>query len=262
MLIAMHTEVECIDGMAGHCSHVIVEPKELKVTHLVIGANERPPRPQRPPRLVVEETEKEIMLKRPRLVVEENRDPASPRPPRLVVEEEERRVTLTAPRLEVEEDESWDTQRLVPWDRVADATIQGITLDCTEQELAAMQDFIERHYVRVAVPDYRNGSELMLLGGKMPEEIKWAPVEEERVPENEFALSRRTRVEATDGEVGRLGPLEVEPGSGRITHLVLNNGQPWDRKGVAVPASFVERLGEGTVHLKLDRQSVKALPGL
>lgn len=34
--------------------------------------------------------------------------------------------------------------------------------------------------------------------------------------------------------------------------------QPWDRRDVAAPASLVERLGEGTVHLKLDRPGVRA----
>lgn len=262
MLIAMHTEVKCIDGMAGHCSQVIVEPKDLKVTHLVIGKNERPPRPQLPPRLVVEESEKAVVLKRPRLAVEENQDDASPRLPRLVAEEEEHRVTLPAPRLEVEEDESWDTQRLVPWDRVADATIQGISLDCTEQEFAAMEDFIERHYVPVGVPDYHMAGELALFGSKVPEEVRWMPVDEKRVPRNEVAINRRTRVEAVDGEVGRVGQLVVEPGSGRVTHLVLDEGHPWDRKDVAVPAAHIDRLAEQTVHLKLDRQSVEALPGL
>lgn len=101
---------------------------------------------------------------------------------------------------------------------------------------------------------------MAVLGSKVPEEITWVPAEEERVPENELALSRRTRVEATDGEVGRLGQLVVGPGSGRITHLVLKEGQLWTRKDVAVPASLVDRLDEGTVHLNLDRQSVEALP--
>jgi sporulation protein YlmC with PRC-barrel domain len=125
-----------------------------------------------------------------------------------------------------------------------------------------MDDFIERHYMQVGVPDYHNAGELALLGSKVPAEVRWVEVEEERVLEHQVAINRRTRVEATDGEVGRVGQLMVEPGSGHITHLVLNEGLPWDRKAVAVPAAYIDRLGEGTVHLKLDRQSVAALPAV
>lgn len=259
MLIAMHAEVNCTDGEAGHCSHVIVDPNELKVTHLVIGKNERPPRPQRPPRPVVEESELPVVIKRPRLVVEQNQEAARPRPPHLWVEQEEHRATIPVPHVAVEEDESWDTQRLVPWEEVVKPTLDGIRLDCTQHEFAALDDFVERHYVQVGVPDYHNAGELALLGSKVPEEVKWVEVEEERVPQNEVAIDHRTRVEASDGEVGRVGALVVEPGSGRITHLVLDQGLLWDRKDVAVPAAHIDHLGEGTVQLKLDRQSVAAL---
>jgi sporulation protein YlmC with PRC-barrel domain len=262
MLIVMHTEVKCTDGMAGQCSHVIVDPTDLKVTHLVVGRNERPPRPQLPPRLVIEEGELPVTLKRPRLVVEENQDAAPPRPPRLAVEEDEHRVTLPIPRLEVEEDESWDTQRLVPWAKVGDATHDEISLDCTRQQFDDMEDFIERRLMSVSVPDYRNAGELAFFGSKIPEEVTWVEVAEERVPKNTVALNRRTRVEATDGEVGRVSQLVVEPGSGRISHLVLGAGLPFDRKYVGVLADHIARLEEGTVHLKLDRQSVDALPAV
>ncbi|HEX9118151.1 MAG TPA: HEAT repeat domain-containing protein, partial [Anaerolineae bacterium] len=134
MLIAMHAEVNCTDGEAGHCSHVIVDPNELKVTHLVIGKNERSPRPQRPPRPVVEESELPVVLKRPRLVVEQNQEAARPRPPHLRVEKEEHRATIPGPHVAVEEDESWDTQRLVPWEEVVKPTLDGIRLDCTQHE--------------------------------------------------------------------------------------------------------------------------------
>ncbi len=261
MLIAMHAEVNCTDGMAGHCSHVIVDPADLKVTHLVVGKNERPPRPQRPPRLVLEESELPVVLKRPHLTVEERPDAETPRPPRLQVEEDEHRATIPVPHVEVKEDESWDSQRLVPWEKVVKTALVGIRLDCAQHEFATLEDFVERRYIQVGVPDYHNAGEFGLFT-KVPEEVKWVEVTEERVPQNEVAINHRTRVEATDGEVGRVGALVVEPGSGRITHLVLDQGLPWDQRDVIVPAAHISRMGEGMVHLKLDRQGVAALPAL
>ncbi len=261
MRIPLHAVVMCTDGAAGRCSHVIVDPAVLKVTHLVVGPDERLPRPP-VPHLAVEESEHSIVLKTPHLVLEQNQDPAAPKVPHLMIEENERQATLSVPHLVVEEDESWRAEHLVPFDRVADATVQGISLDCTQQELAAMDDFVQRNYLRVSVPDYHNSPELWLVSGQVLEEARLVPLDEERIPPNTVAMDHSTRVEATDGEVGRLGELVVEPGSGCITYLVLHADHVWDPKDGAVPAAQIDRLGGGAVYLKLDKQSVERLPAV
>ncbi len=52
----------------------------------------------------------------------------------------------------------------------------------------------------------------------------------------------------------------VDSESGHITHLLLREDLPWDRRHVDIPVSEIERIEENVVHLKLDKKAVKALP--
>jgi len=258
MRIAMHAVVNCSDGEAGRCSHVIVDPAALKVTHLVVGES-GPPAKLPAPRLVVEESEHTVVLKTPHLAVEESGKPPLPRPPHLVVEEDERQVVLKTPHLVIEEDEPRQAEYLVPFDRVAGASADGIRLNCTRSALAAMDPFIERTYMRVNVPDYHSSGEAMWVGAPVLEETRLVPIDEERAPEHELAIDHRTRAEATDGEVGQVDELLVDPHNGRITHLLLCENHPWGPNDVVVPAAQIARLGAGAFYLKLDKKSVEAL---
>jgi hypothetical protein len=258
MRIAMQAEVTCIDGLAGLCRHAIVDTTALQVTHLVV-AKPLPKPPEAHPRLVAEKNAREVVLKAPRLRIDEDQAPSPPRPPRLVIEHEEHRATLNLPpHLVVEENTTWPAQPLVPFGRVADATVDEISLACTQEELAAMEDFVQRHYEQESVPDYHNAGELALLHVDVPNEVRTVLVEEQRIPANSAAVSRSTRVEATDGPVGTLNGLVVEPGSGRITHLVLQEGPLPGQKQMAVPAELIDHLDGDVAHLKLDRRAVEA----
>lgn len=114
------------------------------------------------------------------------------------------------------------TERLVPVDLVAETSSDLISLRCTRDELAAIEPFIETRYVQVerlrkeyphlrrAYP-YRNAED-------------WVPVEHERIPPGGLAVRRGIHVQATDGHVGHVEKLSMDPASGRITHLVLRGG--------------------------------------
>jgi len=84
-------------------------------------------------------------------------------------------------------------------------------------------------------------------------------VEHERVPAGELAIHRGARVRAADGPAGRLEEFLVDS-AGHITHLVVREGHLWGLKDVTVPVSAVRRLEEDTVYLRIDRQSLAALP--
>ncbi len=189
-------------------------------------------------------------------------DPATSSVTHLVVGPNEHLPRPAVPHLADEDDESWHAEHLVPFGRVADATVQGIRLDCTRQELAAMDDFVQRRYRQVRVPDYHNSTDLMLCYAYVAEEVRLVPVDEECIPPEKVAMDRNTRVEATDGEVGWVGELVVEPGSGRITYLVLCADHVWDPKDGAVPAAQIDHLGGGAIYLKLDSRSIASLPAV
>ncbi|MCP4344045.1 MAG: PRC-barrel domain containing protein, partial [Desulfobacterales bacterium] len=48
----------------------------------------------------------------------------------------------------------------------------------------------------------------------------------------------------------------------QITHMVLREGLPWDKKQISIPVSEIERIEEKTVFLKINKQAVKNLPSI
>jgi sporulation protein YlmC with PRC-barrel domain len=69
-------------------------------------------------------------------------------------------------------------------------------------------------------------------------------------------------VEATDGHAGRVDEFLVDPANGHITHLVLREGHLWGQKDVTIPVAQIDRIEDGAVYLKLDKESIGALPAI
>lgn len=69
-------------------------------------------------------------------------------------------------------------------------------------------------------------------------------------------------IQATDGPVGIVGDLLLEPETGEVTHFVLQGR--WQRRAgeISLPLSAVDRVEGETVYLKLDREAVEQLPAI
>jgi len=104
-------------------------------------------------------------------------------------------------------------QRLVPIEHIESTTANMIRLRCTLAELAKMEPFVETHYIRNEVPDYKGVSSIA-LEPYATTHTDFIPIEEERIPPGELAVRRGTEVEATDGHIGQVGELLVDPASG------------------------------------------------
>ena len=66
-------------------------------------------------------------------------------------------------------------------------------------------------------------------------------------------------VEATDGKVGQVDELLLDPETEQITHLVLREGHLWGQKEVVVPLSVVDKVVQDSVYLTLDRETISAM---
>jgi PRC-barrel domain len=66
-------------------------------------------------------------------------------------------------------------------------------------------------------------------------------------------------VHSTDGEIGKIRAVMVDPGSGRVTHILLQEGHLWGKREVAIPWGSVTSL-DGGVHLSLTSEAIKDLP--
>jgi uncharacterized membrane protein len=166
----------------------------------------------------------------------------------------------------VAEKGSWPRmQRLVPVDQVVETTRDRVTLQCTREELGEMESFIETQYIKgeVILPGGGYTDEYMLPYAYATTEAD-IPVEVERVPVGELAIHRGTRVEATDGQVGQVDELLLDPEGRAVTHFILSSGHLWGKRDVTVPLSAIDHVGrhEDVVWLTLDKEAVSRLPAV
>ena len=68
-----------------------------------------------------------------------------------------------------------------------------------------------------------------------------------------------SRVHATDGDIGHVQGLVIDPRSHHVTHVLLQEGHLWGRKEVSIPISAVTRVDDG-IRLSITKQDVADLP--
>ena len=79
------------------------------------------------------------------------------------------------------------------------------------------------------------------------------------VPLGDTQVSPGDRVHAIDGEIGRVQGFLANPGDGRVTHVLLQEGHLWGRKEVAIPISAVTGV-DPEIRLNLTKAQVGDLP--
>ena len=158
--------------------------------------------------------------------------------------------------------EQWPSgiERLVPVGWIAATTRDIIVLDHTREEFTELQPFNQTDFIQRDLPYYATDPKLTLV---WPYTVPVKNIVEDThrmVPPEELAVRRGAKVRATDGRIGQVDEFLVDPESGYISHLILREGLPWDKKLITIPITDIERIEEDTVHLKLDKKAVKALP--
>jgi sporulation protein YlmC with PRC-barrel domain len=81
----------------------------------------------------------------------------------------------------------------------------------------------------------------------------------DKVPLNEVEVRRGEHVFATDGPIGRVQGLVVDPGDHHVTHFLLEEGHLWGQKEVAIPIAAVSSVEDG-VQLSMSKDDVRDLP--
>ena len=67
-------------------------------------------------------------------------------------------------------------------------------------------------------------------------------------------------VHATDGTIGQIQGLVIDPGSHQLTHVLLQEGHLFGHKVVAIPIGAVTAVNENGIQLNITKQQVKDLP--
>jgi sporulation protein YlmC with PRC-barrel domain len=184
--------------------------------------------------------------------------------------------------LVVEPEHRRDPGRLVPLDLV-DGTAGEIRLHCTRAEFEKLNSAEETQFIPATGgyegyspgqvgywPYYGLGGGMgvgglglgvlglggmMGVGGGTPAQT----VTRDTVPLGEVDVRRGEPVHATDGDIGRVQGLVIDPGSRHVTHVLLQEGHLWGRKEVAIPIGAVASTGDG-IRLTIAKQEVQDLP--
>jgi len=169
----------------------------------------------------------------------------------------------------VREEQSPHTERVVPIDAVSETTPDVILLRYTTDKLGRMEPFTQVEYIMEEMPSeeywpagYTGMGSYRMWPYAVPERTELVPVEHRRIPLGELAIKRSARVQATDGQIGRVDEFLVDPTSEHITHLIMREGHLWGQKDVTLSVSEIDRVEDGTVYLKLSRDEVEALPAI
>jgi sporulation protein YlmC with PRC-barrel domain len=166
--------------------------------------------------------------------------------------------------------------RLVPLDLV-DATAAGIRLRCTLAEFDKLGPAEETQFIPggTGSVDYAEGEVLswpyyglgMGAGLVAPAGglgVDMADIGQtviyDKIPLGEVSVSRDQPVHATDGNIGRVQGLIIDPSDHHVTHVLLQEGHLWGRKEVAIPISAVSRVDNDGIQLSMAKAGVQDLP--
>jgi sporulation protein YlmC with PRC-barrel domain len=172
-----------------------------------------------------------------------------------------------------------DLGRLVPL-ALVDSAAGEIRLRCTRAEFDKLEHAQETKFIPATAdyegygygpdqvgfwPYYGLGGGIGLAGlgissgrgagGGAPAQM----VTSDTIPLGEVDVRRDDPVHATDGDIGRVQGLVIDPRSRHVTHVLLQEGHLWGRKEVAIPISAVASTSGG-IRLKIAKQQVQDLP--
>ena len=173
-------------------------------------------------------------------------------------------VTRAVTHLVIEPKHHYDRGRLVPLDLV-DATAGEIRLRCALAEFENLDPAEETQFLpgTPGYPGYDQDQVLYMpyYGTGMGMAGAYAPmtVTYDAVPLNEVEVRRGEHVHATDGHIGKVQGLVIDPDSHHVTHVLLQEGHLWGRKEVAIPIGAVTGVDDG-IRLNLTKQQVQDLP--
>lgn len=177
-----------------------------------------------------------------------------------------------------------DTAHLVPLELVQSGGSE-IRLGCTKAEFGQLDVADETHFVsptgpvggyapenvrvwplyaRTSFSGPAGGAFLRGLSGAAADADAAAPVDvragsSDYVPLGEVEVRRGDQVHATDGFIGTVEGLIIDPGTHHVTHLLLAKGHLWGRKEVSIPLDKTSRIGE-VIRVGLSKDEIGQLP--
>jgi sporulation protein YlmC with PRC-barrel domain len=164
-----------------------------------------------------------------------------------------------------------EAEYLVPISVIADSSATRINLRWSLKELAGAEPFVrevaaDEEQLEIMSAAMAGSSALGPYTSPDPayiaDALSNATVMQEHIPENELAIHQEARVEATDGDVGQVDELIIDPETNVISHLVLRQGHFWGKRDITVPVDQIDHVEDDVVYLKLDKKAIGQLPSI
>jgi sporulation protein YlmC with PRC-barrel domain len=157
-------------------------------------------------------------------------------------------------------------QYLVPLELVEDADRDTVHLNCTKEDLYALHPFHKGYFS--GYDDYSGSPPIPVLGGEPSSTLYHPHRTAEPATQDaaahysvvELAVKKGADVLATDGQVGKVDELVVDPETHQITHLVLRQHTLLHDKAITIPVTAIRDAKPDTVYLQIDKDAVGALP--
>ena len=154
----------------------------------------------------------------------------------------------------VSDPERMYTEYLVPVSEIASADSSKIVLNSAKADVEKMDKFSEAEFLDVPYYGYDG-----LDGVSDP---MAGVYRKENVPEGSVAIVKGMAVEATDGFVGNVDELVIDPETGTITHLVMRTGHIWGSAELSIPVSQIKDVDPLAVYLDRNKNSIETLPAV
>jgi hypothetical protein len=159
---------------------------------------------------------------------------------------------------------------------LAETTPEGIRLRCSMNEFGALEDAEEARFLSeadeqlgygaeeiFAWPYYGLGAGMGGMGGMGAMGVESVPqLAYDRVPVGEVEVRRGEHIHATDGNIGRIHGLVIDPADHHVTHVLLEEGHLWGKREIAIPVKAVTGVTPDGVCLSLTKAEVRELPAV
>ena len=163
--------------------------------------------------------------------------------------------------------------RLVPLDLI-ESDGDPIRLSCTAAQFLGLDEGEEAHFLPAADQTSSGGAynwprfELGPAGGRSESGMgapgfghatKHEAIASDRVPVGEVDVHRGDPVHASDGFIGSVEGLIVDPADHHVTHVLLGEGHLFKRKQVAIPIGAMTSRDQ-EIRVELTKEQIEALP--
>ena len=166
------------------------------------------------------------------------------------------------------------SERLVPIAEMASADHDKIVLNISKAQLNFMDPYKSNLPAASQVSSQGGGSspgtmwefippmnDQLIQGGQRINLSDFDSVaSHDNVPEGEAAVSTALHIDATDGRVGSLSELVVDPDTMTVTDFVMRGGHLWGQHEIQISVDDIDYIHHGVVHLNLTKEQVKELP--